>query len=132
MTALPDWPEGTVAVLSTAGPHAIPVSACVRAGDSALVLGLGRRRESLLRLRESAEVAVLIMCGRDVAVTAYGTASVVSEDAAGVVAVRVDVTSVQDHFKPDFTISAGVDWAWTDDAAAERDARVRAALKQHL
>ena len=30
---LPEWPEGTVAVLSTAGPHAIPVSTAVRAGD---------------------------------------------------------------------------------------------------
>ena len=30
---VPEWPEGTVAVLSTAGPHAIPVSTATRAGE---------------------------------------------------------------------------------------------------
>ncbi|MEA2311676.1 MAG: hypothetical protein QOE28_2557, partial [Solirubrobacteraceae bacterium] len=34
MEELPDWPDGTVAVLATAGdaPHAIPVSLVVRCG----------------------------------------------------------------------------------------------------
>ena len=36
MTALPDWPAGTVAVLSTAGPHAIPVSTATRSGDATI------------------------------------------------------------------------------------------------
>ena len=35
---LPDWPEGTVAVLATSGPHAIPVSTATRGGDATVHL----------------------------------------------------------------------------------------------
>ena len=45
MEALPDWPEGTVAVLHhPPGPHAIPVSLALRAGPRELVIGLAPRR----------------------------------------------------------------------------------------
>ena len=51
---LPDWPPGTVAILSTAGgaPHAIPVSTAVRAGPRRVLLALARTRASLARLRD--------------------------------------------------------------------------------
>ena len=39
---LPDWPDGTVTVLSTAAgaPHAIPVSTAVRSGDATIHFAL--------------------------------------------------------------------------------------------
>jgi len=53
--ALPEWPPRTIAVLVTTddhdAPHAIPVSAPVRAGDHAILLSLARTRGSLARLR---------------------------------------------------------------------------------
>ena len=50
---LPTWPGRTVGVLATVGdgPHAIPVSAPVRAGDRRILLSLPRSRGSLERLR---------------------------------------------------------------------------------
>ncbi len=130
---LPAWPEGTAATLTTVGedgaPHAIPVSTALRAGDAAIVLGLGARRASLANLRARPAVALCVMA-EDVAFTAHGTARVVDEDAAGVVAVAVDVHAVDDHRTPAFALEAGVAWRWTDDAAAQRDADVRAALRR--
>src|SRR3954466_1077384 len=97
--SLPEWPEGTAAVLSTTdaagAPHAIPVSTALRTGPRTLVLGLGARRASLAFLRERPAVAVTVMAA-GTAFTASGTARVVAEDAAGVVAVRVDVDEVAD------------------------------------
>ena len=57
MKELPEWPDGTVAVLSTGAgaPHAIPVSTAVRRGPRTIVLALSLRRESLARLREDIE-----------------------------------------------------------------------------
>jgi hypothetical protein len=66
-----------------------------------------------------------------VAVTAYGTATIVEEPLRGcdgVVAIAVDVDEIQDHNRPFFSIDAGVRWHWTDDDAEARDRRVRAAL----
>jgi hypothetical protein len=128
--ALPHWPPGTVAVLSTAGrdAHAIPVSTAVRAGDACLLFALGRGRESLARLRADPRVALTLMAAGDVAVTAYGRASVAADPlpgADGVVAVRLDVERVCDHARPAFAIEAGVAWRWTDAAAADRDEQVR-------
>jgi hypothetical protein len=66
-----------------------------------------------------------------VAFTAYGNAQVLDEALAdGVVAVEIEVDHVQDHDQPTFEIESGVRWRWTDPAAAERDARVRAALER--
>src|SRR6476659_5269763 len=51
---LPEWPEETIAVLSTQNEevHAIPITAPLRIGDRQILLRLKRCRESLARLRE--------------------------------------------------------------------------------
>jgi hypothetical protein len=123
---IPDWPPGTVAILCTAGPHAIPVSTALRAGPACVLLALGPKRGSLARLREDPRCALAIVAA-DVAVTLRGRATVVG-DAAGTVAVRFDVEAVDDHAQPTFTVDEGVRWRWTDADAERRDAEVRAAL----
>jgi hypothetical protein len=128
---LPEWPEGTVLVLVTAGerPHAIPISAAVRAGARRVLLGLARSRGSLARLRRDPRAALAIAAAGDVAVTAYGTARVLEHDLVeGVAAVELVVEQIQDHNRPTFVIEAGVDWRWTDPEAEARDAEVRRAL----
>jgi hypothetical protein len=125
------WPPGTVAVLATSGadgPHAIPVSTALRAGPDAVLLALGPSRGSLARLRDDPRCALVVIAD-GVAVTLRGRATEVGE-AAGTVAVRIDVEAVDDHQQPTFAIEAGVQWRWTDDAAERRDAEVRAALCQ--
>ena len=125
---LPDWPEGTVAVLSTAGPHAIPVSTATRSGDAAIHLALAHRRGSLALLREDPRCALTILAA-GVAVTAYGGARVV-EEGDRVAYVRLDVESVEDHDQPSFELTGGVQWHWNDDAAEAADAEVRARLRE--
>jgi hypothetical protein len=130
MDELPDWPAGTVAILVTGGerPHAIPVSAVLRAGPRRLLIGLARSRESLDRLRRSPEVTVAI-CARDVAVSVDGQAAVLAEELVeGVAAVAVEVEAIHDHGRPTFALHAGVAWEWTDEEAARRDAAVQDAL----
>ena len=126
---MPDWPEGTVAVLATTGdgPHAIPVSTAVRTGERTVHLALGRRRETLARLRGDPRCTLTVLAGR-LAFTLHGRATVVDGDVEGTVAVRLDVEEVQDHLQPTFTIEAGVAWRWTDEAAAARDVAIRSAL----
>ena len=126
MTVLPHWPEGTVAVLSTAGPHAIPVSTATRNGDATIHLALGLRRESLARLRDDPRCALTILAA-GVAVTAHATAAVVEENDR-VAFVRLDVESVQDHDQPTFELTDGVRWQWLDDDAEAADAEIRATL----
>jgi hypothetical protein len=129
---LPHWPAGTVAILVTGGarPHAIPVSAVVRAGDRRLLIGLARGRESLARLRASPEVTVAI-CAAHLAVSVDGRASIVEQElVSGVAAVAVDVEQVHDHDRPTFALHAGVAWEWTDDEARHRDGDVQAALRR--
>ncbi len=133
--ALPDWTEGTVAVLSTGAgaPHAIPVSTGLRAGDRRVLVVLARRRESLARLREDPRCALTILAGGDVAITAHARATVVADPMAisdRVAAVALDVRRIQDHGQPRFAIDDGVRWRWTDDEAERRDAEVRAALRE--
>jgi hypothetical protein len=128
---LPEWPEGTVLVLVTAGerPHAIPVSAAVRAGPRRALIGLARARDSLARLRRDPHVGLVITAAGDVAVTAYGTARVLDEDLVeGVAGVELTVDEIQDHNRPTFVVEAGVGWRWTDPEAEARDAEVRLAL----
>jgi hypothetical protein len=62
-TSLPEWPLRTIAVLVTVddSPHAIPVSAPVRAGDDRILLSLHRTRDSLGRLRDRPQVALAIL-----------------------------------------------------------------------
>jgi hypothetical protein len=129
---LPDWAPGTVAILVTGGgrPHAIPISAVVRAGPRRLLIGLARSRESLARLRRSPAVTVAI-CARDVAVSVDGSATVLAEELVeGVAGVAVDVEAIHDHDRPTFALQGGVAWQWTDDEAARRDAEVQAALRR--
>ncbi len=134
MTELPDWPPGTVAVLTTSGeePHAIPVSTAVKAGPSAVLFVLSLRRESLARLREDPRCALTILAGGDVAITAHARASVLADPMAisdRVTAVALDVDRIQDHNRPTYEIEDGVRWHWTDDDAAAKDAELRAALE---
>ena len=127
---LPHWPPGTVTILATAGdrPHAIPVSAAIRAGPRHALVGLAASRGSLGRLRADPRVSLVIVAS-DVAVTAHGRARVLDHPLAeGVVAVEIEVHEVQDHDRPTFAIEAGVRWRWTDAEAERRDAEVRAAL----
>src|SRR3954467_10768070 len=138
---LPEWPDGTVAVLSTAAgpPHAIPVSSAaprrgatipppaVRSGDATIPLALALCRESLARLREDRRCALTVLAA-GVAVTAHATAAVV-EEGERVALGLLDVDSVQDHGQPTFEVEAGVRWHWTDPEAERADAELRSALR---
>ena len=132
--ALPDWPAGTVCVLATSGadgPHAIPVSTALRAGEKRIVLALARSRGSLERLRADPRVALTVMAAPDLGFTAHGTAHVVTDPlpgVEGVTGVAIQVEAVKRHERPTFAIEAGVAWRWTDPAAQARDGVVRAAL----
>jgi hypothetical protein len=81
LETLPAWPTKTIAVLATIdhAPHAIPVSAPVRAGDRRILLNLKRTRGSRARLRERPQVALLVLAAGNLAFTAYGTARVAEE-----------------------------------------------------
>jgi hypothetical protein len=127
MDALPEWPEGTVAVLTTRPGHAIPVSLVHRAGDRRLVVGLAPRRGSLRNLRNDPRCAVTLL-GPGIAFTAYGSATI--SEADPVTVVRIDVAEIADHDHHTFEITAGVDWRWTDDDAAQRDADARDAMRR--
>ncbi len=129
MTALPGWPDGTVAVLSTGAgpPHAIPVSTAVRSGPRTIGLALALRRESLARLREDARCALTLVAAGDVAFTARGRATIAEEPMAvsdRVAAVRIDVEAIQDHGDERFEIDDAVRWHWTDPEAARLDAAI--------
>jgi hypothetical protein len=123
---IPSWPAGTPAILCTAGPHAIPVSTALRAGPTTVLFALGPNRGSLARLRDDPRCALAVLAA-GVAVTLRGRATIVG-DAAGTVAVRLDVDTIDDHAQPTFAIAEGVRWRWTDPEAERRDAEVRAAL----
>ena len=75
MDVLPSWPPGTAAVLCVAGPHAIPVSTAIRAGDRRVLLALGGRRETLRRLRDEDPAAALCVMAEGLAFTAKGQAA---------------------------------------------------------
>jgi flavin reductase (DIM6/NTAB) family NADH-FMN oxidoreductase RutF len=126
---LPDWPDGTVTVLSTGAgaPHAIPVSTAIRSGPTTVHFALGLRRESLARLREDPRCALTVLAA-GVAVTALG-AAVVVEETDRVAFVRLDVEEIQDHGQPTFEVEGGVRWRWTDEDAERADAEIRAALR---
>jgi hypothetical protein len=133
LEALPDWPTRTIAVLATydgSGPRAIPVSAPVRAGDHSILLNLHRTRESLRRLRERPDVALVILAEGNIAFTARGRARILQEPMAAspnYVAIAIDVEQIDDHRQPAFEVDAGAGRRWVDEA--ERDGlaqRVRA------
>ena len=118
----------TVLSVGAGAPHAIPVSTALRSGPATVHLALGRRRESLARLREDPRCALTVLAA-GVAVTAHATAAVVGENDR-VAFVRLDVESVQDHDQPTFELEDGVRWRWTDAEAEAGDAEVRAALRR--
>jgi hypothetical protein len=130
---LPTWPPGTPAVLCVAGPHAIPVSTYVRAGDDRVLVALGGRRETLARLREDRRAAFCVL-GPGVAFTAYCSTAVVRESlraAPGNVAVELRVERVQDHLADGRTdILEGASWRWIDEEAAATAPRIVAELEE--
>ena len=129
MNELPEWPEGTVAVLSTGAgePHAIPVSTAVRRGPRTVVLALALRRGSLARLRADPRCALTLIAGGNVAFTAIGLAAAIT-DGERVARVEIEVERIQDHRRDTFEIDDGVRWHWTDPDAERADAQVREAL----
>ena len=127
---LPDWEPGTPAVLVVAGPHAIPVSTALRRGERRVVFALGRRRETLARLREDPEAALCVL-GPGVAFTAYGRALVLREEleAAPVAAIELSVERVQDHLADGRTeMLDGARYEWRDEDAMRAESRIRAEL----
>lgn len=129
---LPEWPRGTVMILATHGehPHAIPVSAAVRAGPRHVLVALADGRGSLARLREDPRVALAIIAPQ-VAVTAHGVARILpGAPAPGITVIEIEVDDLQDHMRPTFAIEAAVRWHWTDADADARDAEIRGALSR--
>ena len=127
---LPHWEQGTPAVLCVTGPHAIPVSTAVRLADDRLAFALGRRRETLERLRADPGVALCLM-GSGLAFSAYGTATVLREplEAAPVAGVELRVERVQDHLADARTeMLDGARWRWIDPKAASTDPAIVAEL----
>jgi hypothetical protein len=135
MTDLPEWRDGTVAILSTVSagtPHAIPVSTAIRGGSRRVLFALAHSRGSLARVRADARAALTLVGAGDVAFTARGRAAVVAESIGGaedVAAVALEVERIDDHGRAQFEILDGVRWRWLDEAARRRDSQVRAALR---
>jgi Pyridoxamine 5'-phosphate oxidase len=131
MEPLPRWKRGTPAVLCVAGPHPIPITAFLRADEDRVLLALGRRRETLRRLREDPAVALLLM-GAGMAFTAHGRARVIAEEleaADTVVAVEVVVERVQNHLADGRTeILDGARWRWCAEEHGEAEDAILAEL----
>jgi hypothetical protein len=117
---LPEWPAGTIAVLSTRDgePHAIPVTAPLRVGDRRILFSLKRIRASLARLREHPQVALTILAKGDLAFTARGRARVVQDPmvrAPEFAAVAIEVEEIEDHRQPGLAVESGVSLDWTNE-----------------
>jgi len=127
---LPEWPEKTIAVLSTQNEevHAIPITAPLRIGDRQILLRLKRCRESLARLREHPKVALTIFAKGNLAFTARGPARVVQEPmirAPMFAAVAIDVENIDDHRQREFVVDSGVSLDWANE-------RTEQFLQEHL
>ena len=133
MEPLARWERGTPAVLCVAGPHPIPVTAFLRAGDDRVLLAIGRKRETLRRLREDPAVALLLM-GAGLAFTAHGRARVIAERLEvtdTVVAVEVVVERVQNHLADGRTeMLDGPRWRWRADEHGEAEDAILAELER--
>ena len=131
MDELPQWEEGTPAIVCVAGPHAIPVSTAMRVSSGVARFALGGGRETLKRLRDDPAIALCVL-GEGIAVTAYGQASVVREgleSAPDVVAVELRVERVQDHLADGRTeMVDGARWRWCDPGMADSEPRIRSEL----
>ena len=132
MDELPRWEPGTAGVLCVAGPHPIPVSTAVRADGRRLLVALGARRETLIRLRSDPAAAYCLLA-EGLAFTAHGRAAVVRESlesAPRVAAVSLTVERVQDHLADRRTeLVCGPGWRWIDEDAAAVDRCIRAELE---
>jgi hypothetical protein len=132
MERLPEWERGTPAVLCVAGPHPIPVTAYLRASDDRVLLALGRRRETLRRLRADPAVALLLM-GEGMAFTAHGQAKVIAEGLEAtdtVVAVELKVHRIQNHLADKRTeMLDGARWRWCAEEHGEAEDAILAELK---
>jgi hypothetical protein len=122
--ALPDWPTRTVAILATLDdgtPHAIPISAPVRAGDQRILFSLRRDRDSVARIRARPRIALTILAEGDVAFTARGSAQLREGllEQPDYVAVELQVDAVDDHRQRAFAVSGGIGREWHDDAERE-------------
>jgi Pyridoxamine 5'-phosphate oxidase len=130
---LPQWERGTPVVLCVAGPHPIPVSTALRAGDDRIVFALGRERETLRRLRDEPTAAVLVL-GEGVAFTAHGEARVIAERlevADTIVAVELRVERVQDHLADGRSVMLdGARWRWATEEMAKADEATFAELER--
>ena len=127
---LPEWPEKTIAVLSTQNEevHAIPITAPLRIGDRQILLRLKRCRESLARLREHPKVALTIFGKGNLAFTARGPARVVQEPmvvAPAFAAVAIDVENIDDHRQRELVVDSGVSLDWTNE-------RTQRFVQEHL
>jgi hypothetical protein len=120
LDVLPEWPTRTIAVLATVdhGPHAIPVSGPLRAGNRRILFSLHRRRGSLARLRRCARVALTILAEGVLAFTARGRVSIVKGSLAPApdyVAIAIDVERIDDHRQVEFRVQSGIDGRWVDE-----------------
>lgn len=133
MERLPHWDRGTPAVLCVAGPHPIPITAFLRAGDDRVLMALGRKRETLRRLREDPSVALLLMA-EGLAFTAHGRASVIAEQLEAtdtVVAVELRVDRIQNHLADKRTeMLDGARWRWCAEEHGEAEDAIMAELKR--
>lgn len=128
---LPEWPAATVAVLSTMDgePHAIPVTAPVRAGDHRILFSLAHGRGSLARLKEHHKVALSVLDEGNCAFTARGRARILQEPMDGspnFVAVELDVDEIDDHRLPGFAVGSGVGLVLAGDAQSSLQQRINA------
>jgi len=130
--ALPEWPLQAPGLLIVAGPHVIPISTAVRAGDLRLLLGLSRRRDTLARLREDPSAAFALLA-EGLAFTAYGRASVLREKLEGMpnlAAIELHVERVQDHLADGRTeMLDQARWRWASEDAREADGKVLAEIE---
>jgi hypothetical protein len=119
-------------VLCVAGPHPIPITAFLRAGDDRVLIALGRKRETLRRLREEPSVALLLM-GEGIAFTAHGRAHVLAEELEAtdtVVAVELTVDRIQNHLADKRTeMLDGARWRWCAEEHGEAEDAILAELK---
>jgi hypothetical protein len=135
LEVLPDWPTRTIAVLATVnqGPHAIPISAPLRAGDRRILLSLRHGRGSLERLRSQPRVALAVLTEGNIAFSAHGHARIVRDRLAGAsdyAAVAIDVERIDDHRQAEFRVESGIVRSWVDENEQSALARRVDALRQ--
>ena len=130
LPALPHWPEGSVAILSTMNGslHAIPVVTVLRADDHTILIALARSRGSVLRIHHDAVVAITLLIEGDHAFTARGHARIVQDTmdkADAFSAIAIDVAEIDDHRQTSFSIESGVTLHWNSEAD-------QTALREHI